>query len=201
MVWTSPSHRRRAIAQAAGRRSARGGGPGRRGPGGGCGVPRPRQQGEAIRAVCAAHAEPAMTRFPAAFALGLLGCCAALPASATTLIVEATGFDDATGQAMIEVYASRAGFLKQASIAEPQPIVAGETVRWQFDDLAPSDYAVRVWHDLNANGEADKRAFGRNETVVFSRGVTDQKPDWDEVTVTLGPEPVTVVIDLAAEDD
>lgn len=142
-----------------------------------------------------------MKRYEAAFALGLLGCCAAGPAAATTLIVEATGFVDATGQAMIEVYSSRAGFLKQASIAQAQPIVAGAPVRWQFDDLAPSDYAVRVWHDLNANGEPDRPTFGRNEAVTFSRGVTEQKPGWDDVTVTLGPDPVTVAIDLAAEDD
>ena len=134
-------------------------------------------------------------------ALALLGCCACAPAAATTLIVEATGFVDGSGQAMVEVYSSRAGFLREASIAQSQPIVPGEPVRWQFDDLAPSDYAVRVWHDLDANGEVDRPTFGRNETVVFSRGVTDRKPEWDAVTVTLGPEPVTVSIDLAADDD
>ena len=123
------------------------------------------------------------------------------PAQAGTLIVEATGFEDATGQAMVEVYSSRAGFLKEPALSEPQPLVAGQPARWQFDDLSPSDYAVRVWHDTNANGEPDRPTFGRNEVVVFSRGVTDQKPEWDEVTVTLGPDPVTVSIDLSASDD
>lgn len=122
-------------------------------------------------------------------------------ARAGTLIVEAQGFEDATGQAMVEVYSSRAGFLKEPARSEPQPLVAGQPARWQFDDLAPSDYAVRVWHDANADGEVDRPTFGRNETVVFSRGVTDQKPEWDEVTVTLGPDPVTVEIDLRTEDD
>lgn len=134
-------------------------------------------------------------------ALVLLGCCACAPVGATTLIVEATGFVDDRGQAMVEVYSSRAGFLRQPSLSEPRPIVPGEPVRWQFDDLAPSDYAVRVWHDIDANGEVDRPTFGRNEPVVFSRGVTDRKPEWDDVTVTLGPEPVTVAIDLAVDED
>ena len=135
------------------------------------------------------------------FAVVILSCAALSPARAGTLIVEATGFEDASGQAMVEVYSSRAGFLKEPARSEPQPLVAGQPVRWQFDDLAPSDYAVRVWHDTNANGEPDRRAFGRNEEVVFSNGVTDQKPEWDDVTVTLGPDPVTVIIDLDASDD
>lgn len=135
------------------------------------------------------------------FVVMILSCAALSPARAGTLIVEATGFEDSTGQAMVEVYSSRAGFLKEPALSEPQPLVAGQPVRWQFDDLAPSDYAVRLWHDSNANGEPDRPTFGRNEVVVFSRGVTDQKPEWDDVTVTLGPDPVTVSIDLGALDD
>lgn len=142
-----------------------------------------------------------MTRLKHQIAVGLLAAAVCMPASATTLIVEATGFADSTGQAMVEVFASRTGFLKQASIAEPKALVDGEPVRWQFDDLAPSEYAVRVWHDINANGEPDKRAFGRNETYVFSNGVRDQRPKWEEVTVTLGPDPVTVTLDLRDPDD
>lgn len=135
------------------------------------------------------------------FVLLVLSCVALSPARAGILIVEAQGFDDATGQAMVEVYSSRAGFLKEPALSEAQPLVAGQPARWQFDDLAPSDYAVRVWHDSNANGEPDRPTFGRNEVVVFSRGVTDQKPEWDDVTVTLGPDPVTVSIDLSTSDD
>lgn len=123
------------------------------------------------------------------------------PALAGTLIVDAQGFADDVGQATVQVYSSRAGFLKQPLLTQSQPLVAGQPVRWQFDDLAPSDYAVRVWHDVNANGDVDKRAFGRNEVAIFSRGVTDQKPKWDEVTVTLGPDPVTVALDLRDLDD
>lgn len=126
----------------------------------------------------------------------LLGACA-VPAGANTLIVEATGFEDDTGQAVIELFASRAGFLKQPSLFQAQPIVAGQPVRWTFDDLSPSDYAVRVWHDINGNGELDRRAFGRNEVYRFSNGVAEQRPDWADVTVTLGPDPVTVQLDLS----
>lgn len=128
---------------------------------------------------------------------GVFGVAVTPAALAGTLIVDVTGFEDSSGQAMIEVYSSRAGFLKEPLLSEPRALVPGEAVRWQFDDLAPSDYAVRVWHDVDANGEVDRPTFGRNEVVVFSRGVTDQKPEWDEVTVTLGPDPVTVSIDLA----
>lgn len=133
-------------------------------------------------------------------AASVLALASLSPAFAGTLVVEATGFEDAAGQAMVEVFASRAGFLKQPSISEPQSITASQPVRWQFDDLAPSDYAVRVWHDINGNGELDRRAFGRNEMYVFSNGVRDQRPDWDQVTVTLGPDPVTVALDLRVED-
>lgn len=133
--------------------------------------------------------------------VGVLGMVAMSLANAGSLIVEAVGFEDPEGQAMVEVYSSRAGFLKEPLLAQPQAIAAGLPVRWQFADLAPSDYAVRVWHDRNANGEPERRAFGRNEEVVFSNGVTDQKPEWDDVTVTLGPEPVTVSIDLTTLDD
>jgi uncharacterized protein (DUF2141 family) len=123
------------------------------------------------------------------------------PVRAGTLIVEVRGFEDATGQAMVEVYSSRSGFLREPALSESQPLVAGEPARWRFDDLAPSDYAVRVWHDSNANGEPDRPTFGRNETFAFSRGVTDVNPEWGDVTVMLGPDPVTVSIDLSASDD
>lgn len=134
-------------------------------------------------------------------ALGVLACAIALPAGANTLVVEVTGFADASGQAAVELFASRAGFLKQSSRLEVQPIVAGQPVRWQFDDLAPSDYAVRVWHDINSDGELDRPTFGRNEVYMFSHGSREQRPDWDDVTVTLGPDPVTVSLDLSAPDD
>jgi uncharacterized protein (DUF2141 family) len=126
-------------------------------------------------------------RYTIKICLVVLSFVALPPARAGTLIVEVRGFEDATGQAMVEVYSSRSGFLREPALSESQPLVAGEPVRWRFDDLAPSDYAVRVWHDGNANGEADRPTFGRNEAFAFSRGVTDPKPEWDDVTVMLGP--------------
>lgn len=142
-----------------------------------------------------------MNRSMRHLAIAALAGAAIAPASATTLIVEASGFDDSSGQAVAEVFSSRAGFLKQARYTQAQAIVDGQPVRWQFDGLAPSDYAVRVWHDINGNGEPDRRAFGRNEPMVFSNGLRDARPDWSEVTVTLGPDPVTVAVDLRVADE
>lgn len=126
----------------------------------------------------------------------LLGAGAALPAAASALLVEAVGFADNVGAAHVAVYSSRVGFPDQPRYSEQQLIDAGGA-RWEIGDLPTGDYAVLVWHDRDGDGGLDRSMFGApREPYGYSNAVRGNKPDWDEVRVPLGPDPLTLRIQV-----
>ena len=130
--------------------------------------------------------------------LGLLVAlilCAA-PARAAELIVEITGLTTSEGKVVIELFGSRAGFPRQSSYRTEVDVVEG-AARAEFKDLGPSDYVVHAFHDINGNGDQDRR-FGA-EPFGFSNGLRDRRPSWEEARVSLGIDPLVVRIDLAGD--
>lgn len=130
-------------------------------------------------------------RFPGRL-LGLLApIVAAGPAAARELTVDASGFIGVEGVAVAELFGSRVGFPDQPSRSQAASIVDGRA-SFQFIDLAPTDYALRVFHDENGNGGLD-RGFG-SEPFGFSNGADGRRPNWDAAVFTVGLDPLAIEV-------
>lgn len=103
---------------------------------------------------------------------------------------------DSTGAVMIVVYDSAGNFRHRAIQQRKQP-AASTPVVFHFAGLAPGDYAVACFQDLNGNGELDTNLFGvPTEPYGFSRDARGRlsAPGWDDVRFTLPPEGSTMTI-------
>ena len=82
--------------------------------------------------------------------------------AADTLTVVVSNINKAEGSVMVAVLAGQEGF-EDDSIAPAaalmRPAVSGE-MTFIAADLAPGDYAIRVMHDVNGNGELDANFIG-----------------------------------------
>ena len=70
---------------------------------------------------------------------------------------------------------------------------------WHVEGLAPGRYAVKAYHDANANGELDKGAFGApTEPYGFSRNARGRfgPPAWDDASFALGSSGLAIEITL-----
>ena len=90
-------------------------------------------------------------------ALSLAGAMAP-SARAATLVVEATGAEEAAGQVFVGV-CNKSFEESDCSLGQRQPAKPG-AIRFTFRGLAPGRYAIAAYHDLNGNGRLDKQTFG-----------------------------------------
>jgi uncharacterized protein (DUF2141 family) len=93
---------------------------------------------------------------------------------AGTITVEVTGIRQGSGNIAISVFNSADTFpthgkgYKSASIP-----VTGEKVVYTFSDIPNGEYAIAVYHDVNANKELDKNMLGMPlEEYAFSNNVS-----------------------------
>jgi uncharacterized protein (DUF2141 family) len=131
--------------------------------------------------------------------IGLLALAASCAASATELVIEASGFDDARGQAVARIYAPGDRVTSEPRWSAAAPIVDGHAqLRVQ---LKPGQYAATIFHDRNSNGRLDHNALGLpGEPLGFSGGfalsLTSGMPTFDKLRIDLPPEGVTLRIDV-----
>ena len=81
----------------------------------------------------------------------------------TRLTVEVTGLRSTKGSVVFSLFAGPDGFPDQGekTVASGQsPIMADKTALFIFPKLAPSLYAVTLFHDENTNGKLDTKTFG-----------------------------------------
>jgi uncharacterized protein (DUF2141 family) len=91
-------------------------------------------------------------------------------AAAASLTVRFQGIETPTGQIMLAMFdnaaAHDAGGAPVRVAAVP---VAGATAVLQFEGLAPGDYGIKVFHDLDGDGTMDSNPFGMPlEPFAFS---------------------------------
>ncbi|MEM6641263.1 MAG: DUF2141 domain-containing protein [Pseudomonadota bacterium] len=95
---------------------------------------------------------------------------ASTTASADTLSLVVENIQKQEGVLMIALFDSAEAFNNSgapvdATIAK----VTGETVKVLFEDVAPGQYAIKMYHDANENGEMDTNMMGIPvETYGFS---------------------------------
>lgn len=105
-----------------------------------------------------------------------------------TLRLKVTGIAAPTGQVMIALFDSEDGFEDETPIDDAVVSVSGDKIRVRFRGLAAGDYAIKLFHDENGNGELDTGFMGiPSEPYAFSRQARDpfSAPEWDEARFTL----------------
>lgn len=126
----------------------------------------------------------------ALLALAVVGCATAQsPASAdtATVTVELTGLQP-RGQVLMQVFNSEESYRAGNGIASRQIPVTGPTASVVFNDVPTGQYAVRLFHDLNGNGELDTNPFGiPTEPFAFSNNARGSfgPASWQQAVFTL----------------
>ncbi len=125
----------------------------------------------------------------------------ALSQAGGTLRIRVTGLRSTTGQALVLVYATAAGFpgsKEKALVSRYEPL-SGTTAEFTVAGLAPGTYAVVIVHDENANREIDSNFLGiPKEGVGVSNGPQKRwgPPLFKPASFLLPPQGLTIDIPL-----
>ena len=114
--------------------------------------------------------------------------------AAETLTVVLTNVPESEGTIMLQVMSGEAEFRGEADVIASimQRAQAGK-MSFSTTSLPQGEYAVRVMHDLNGNGELDANFVGMpTEPWAFSNNAMGNfgPPKWDDVKFTLEGEVV-----------
>jgi len=89
-------------------------------------------------------------------------------ANASDLTVTVEGIADAKGAIMLGLF-DEATYKGDGAVTGATLKVEGTSVTATFEDLAPGEYAVRLYHDVNDDGEMNTNPFGMpTEPYAFS---------------------------------
>ncbi len=127
-------------------------------------------------------------------AVGAFQLGAALPAvveaqAATTdapsrLSLNITGYEANEGQILVALYADGVNFDNEAKPFRDAKIrVTGPKTSVVFNGLPVGEYAFKIYHDENGNGELDTDLLGiPSEAYMFSNDASDpfSAPEWEE---------------------
>ena len=109
-----------------------------------------------------------MTRTSSLIALIAASIVAAPIASAASLTVNVEGIADAKGSIMLGLF-DEATYNGDGAVSGANLTVEGDSVTAVFEDLEPGEYAVRLYHDVNDDGEMNTNPFGMpTEPYAFS---------------------------------
>ena len=89
--------------------------------------------------------------------------------SGATLTVVFDGLETHSGQVMVALFDSAAGYDASTTVQATMTPVGDGEVKAVFKGLAPGRYAIKAFHDLNGNGKLDANPFGiPSEPFAFS---------------------------------
>jgi len=97
----------------------------------------------------------------------------------SNITVNVTGFKAQTGAVMAALVDAQ-GYQGGQPLRGARVDVTGETIAMNFEGLPAGEYAVRMYHDVNGDGEMNANAFGiPTEPFAFSNNAAG----------TMGPAP------------
>jgi uncharacterized protein (DUF2141 family) len=102
--------------------------------------------------------------------------------SRVALTLEIAGVAPSEGFVMIGLYDSETSWESGNAVAGTRAEVSGDQVVAVFDDLPAGRYGVKMYHDVNANGEMDTNLMGiPSEPFAFSNNARGRfgPPNWD----------------------
>jgi len=137
----------------------------------------------------------------ALLAVALAAGCATAPARAdetATVTIELAGLQP-QGQVMMQVFNSEAAYGAGEALTARQIPITGATATVEFADVPPGQYAVRLFHDVNGNGQFDTNPFGiPTEPFAFSNNARGRfgPATWADAafTVTAGANSQTITL-------
>ena len=91
------------------------------------------------------------------------------PTQATPVTVEVTGFSPAEGHLVIALFDSAATWSGGTAVEGQRIAVEGPTVEVSFGALPAGDYAIKLYHDVDSDGEMATNLVGiPTEPYAFS---------------------------------
>jgi uncharacterized protein (DUF2141 family) len=89
------------------------------------------------------------------------------------LAVEVCGLESQAGKVMISLYDSKQGYEKnQNPVKKAALAIKGAKSLWLVKGLPPGEYAIKLFHDQNANQKLDRNFLGMpQEPYGFSNNV------------------------------
>ena len=111
-------------------------------------------------------------------------------ASAADLSVKVEGIAKAQGTIMLGLF-DEATYNGDGMVAGANLTVEGGEVTASFSDLEPGEYAVRLYHDINDDGEMNTNPFGMpTEPYAFSNNAKGRfgPAKWDAAKFTVTAE-------------
>lgn len=110
-----------------------------------------------------------------------------------------TGVETASGEILIGVFDSETGWKTDASIAEAQADAATGSVTVMLDGLPDGEVAIKLYHDVDSNGELKRGNFGiPAEPYGFSNDapVRFGPPSWSAAKFAIDGETTTHTLAL-----
>lgn len=139
-----------------------------------------------------------MTRTSSLIALLATSVMAAPLASASDLTVTVEGIADAKGSIMLGLF-DEATYKGDGAVNGATLKVDGDSVTAVFEGLQPGEYAVRLYHDLNDDGEMNTNPFGMpTEPYAFSNDARGRfgPAKWDAAKFTVEADGTTHTITM-----
>lgn len=132
-------------------------------------------------------------------ALASLIAFAAPTAWGASVELTITGVETASGEILIGVFDSETGWKTDASIAEAQADAATGSVTVMLDGLPDGEVAIKLYHDVDSNGELKRGNFGiPAEPYGFSNDapVRFGPPSWSAAKFAIDGETTTHTLAL-----
>ncbi|MEM7329113.1 MAG: DUF2141 domain-containing protein [Pseudomonadota bacterium] len=123
-----------------------------------------------------------MTRTSALIALMATSIVATPIATASDLTVTVEGISDVKGSIMMGLF-DETTYNGDGAVSGANLKVEGSAVTATFADLEPGEYAVRLYHDVNDDGEMNTNPFGMpTEPYAFSNDAKGRfgPAKWDD---------------------
>ena len=117
------------------------------------------------------------------------------------LTLTLTGLDPQTGSVMVGVYAGEDDYENGGGIAGASVEVTGAEAIVTIEGLVPGAYGLKMYHDVNGNGEMDTNPFGMpTEPYAFSNNAKGRfgPAKWDKAQFELAAGDNTHAIDFAS---
>jgi len=115
------------------------------------------------------------------------------------LTIQITNALPATGSVEVTLFNSKESFMKEAYLQQVHAMDENDTFTVTFPGVEEGEYAVVVVHDENGNEKYDAGFLGIGaENLGYSNNVRPLlgRPDFDDIKVTVGPEPKEIEIQL-----
>lgn len=114
-----------------------------------------------------------------------------------SLSINVSGFEALEGAVMVALFADKDSYQSDAPLQGQAASIEGDQVTVNFQNLKPGQYAFKLFHDVNNNGQLDTNSFGMpTEPYYFSNDASDpfSAPEWNEAQfkVYIGEQTKTV---------